>query len=498
MTKAPITKVVIAGGGTAGWIAAAVLSKALGKRLDITLVESDQIPTVGVGEATIPALHTLHQILGLEEKAFMSKTNATFKLGIAFENWRDQGQSYIHSFGQAGKDFWACSFVHFWLAGLSRGQTAGYGDYCLEHLAARENKFALVKNTKLNYAYHLDAGLYAGLLRRHSEARGVRRQEGRISRVNLDPKTGFIESLSLDSGEVVEGDLFIDCTGFRSLLMGEALKVGYEGWSHWLPCDRAVAMQTESHGDPVPYTRSIAHSAGWQWQIPLQNRVGNGLVYCSRYLDDDRAVDLLQSHLPGKARTAPKFIRFKAGSRERHWHKNCVALGLASGFLEPLESTSIHLIQRGVLRLVQLFPVAGINASDIAEFNEQTRIDVERIRDFIILHYKVTDRTDSEFWRYCKNMDIPGELAQRIDLFRESGRVFKKGNELFAEESWIQVMLGQGILPDQCHPVAATMGERELESLLEMIRTKMRQQADQLPTHKDFLRQYCPSASSIL
>lgn len=491
MTQAPIKKVVIAGGGTAGWIAAAALSKALGKGLDITLVESDQIPTVGVGEATIPALHTLHQILELNEREFMSATNATFKLGISFESWRDQGHSYIHSFGRAGKDFWACSFVHFWLAGLACGQRADYGDYCLEHLAARENKFALLKNTKVNYAYHLDAGLYSGLLREQSEARGVRRQEGKISQVNLDPETGVIESLALESGERVEGDLFIDCTGFRSLLLGEALQVGYEDWSHWLPCDRAVAMQTESHGDPVPYTRSIAHLSGWQWQIPLQNRVGNGLVYCSRYLEDDQALELLQSQLPGKARTQPKFIRFQTGSRSKHWYKNCVALGLSSGFLEPLESTSIHLIQQGVLRLVQLFPVEGINASDVREFNEQTRIDVERIRDFIILHYKVTEREDSEFWRYCKEMDIPEELAQRIALFQDSGRVFKKGNELFAEESWIQVMLGQGIRPDHYHLFASALGDKKLTGLLQMLREKVAHQVDNLPSHKEFLQRYC-------
>lgn len=489
-----VKKVVIAGGGTAGWIAAAVLSKTLGKHLHITLVESDRIPTVGVGEATIPALQTLHQVLDLNEQEFMRATNATFKLGIGFENWRNPDHKYVHSFGFAGKDFWACSFVHFWLAGLAHGQEAEYGDYCLEHLAARENKFALIKNAKMNYAYHLDAGLYAGLLRTKSEAMGVRRQEGEITQVRLHPDTGFIESLTLESGESISGDLFIDCTGFRALLMSGALHVGYEDWSHWLPCDRAVAVQTESHREPVPYTRSIAHSSGWQWQIPLQNRVGNGLVYCSHYWDEEQARALLSTNLDGKPRTDPKFIRFQTGTRRRHWHKNCVALGLASGFLEPLESTSIHLIQKGVLRLTQLFPIDGIHDSDVNEFNQQTALDVKRIRDFIILHYKVTDRSDSEFWRYCKHMDVPEELAQRIELFRDSARVFKKGNELFGEESWIQVMLGQGIMPSRYHPLAQAMTEGELSELLVAVRTKTRRQVDKLPTHEEFLRFYCPSS----
>lgn len=491
MEEGPIKRVVIAGGGTAGWIAAAVLSKALGKQLDITLIESDQIPTVGVGEATIPALQTLHQILELDEREFMKATNATFKLGISFENWRDLGHKYFHSFGGVGKGFWACDFVHFWLAGVRHGLNAQYGDYCLEHLAAREDKFALVRNATVRYAYHLDAGLYAALLRSKSESMGVHRLEGKIDRVNVNPHNGFIDSLGLESGELVAGDLFIDCTGFRSLLLGETLQVGYEDWSHWLPCDRALAVQTETHADPVPYTRSIAHRAGWQWQIPLQNRVGNGLVYAGRYIGDEQARELLMSHLPGPARTEPKLINFQTGSRRKHWHKNCVALGLASSFLEPLESTSIHLIQKGALRLTQLFPTWGIHASDVDEFNEQTRVDVERIRDFIILHYKVTNRTDSEFWRYCKDMEIPEELAHRIRLFQDSGRVFKRDHELFSEESWIQVMLGQGITPEHEHPIAAAMSDNKLAEFLDVIRTKTRQRVDKLPSHEEFLRHYC-------
>lgn len=493
MNDKQVKKVVIAGGGTAGWITAATLSKTLGKSLDIVLVESDDIPTVGVGEATIPAMQTLHQIIGLDEREFMSATNATFKLGIAFENWRNPDHRYIHSFGFAGKDCWACSFVHFWLAGLAQGIDVDYGDYCLEHLAARENKFALVKNAKMNYAYHLDAGLYAALLREKSEAAGVKRVEGKIGKVNIAPDSGDIESLRLSSGEQVSGDLFIDCTGFRALLMEGALHVGYDDWSHWLPCDRAVAVQTESHGDPVPYTRSIAHASGWQWQIPLQNRVGNGLVYCSHYMNEDQAKDLLLSNLQGRPRTDPKFIKFKTGSRRKHWHKNCVALGLASGFLEPLESTSIHLIQRGAIRLAQLFPTHGIKAAEVKEFNEQTHLDIERIRDFIILHYKVTNRTDSEFWRYCKNMEIPEELEQRIRLFGQTGRVFKKGNELFGEESWIQVMLGQGVLPAEYHPIADEMSEQELAELLKVIRERTKAQVAKLPSHKEFIQHHCPT-----
>lgn len=486
-----IKKVVIAGGGTAGWIAAALLSKSLGKTMEITLVESDDIPTVGVGEATIPPLLTLHKMLDIDEREFMAAVNGTFKLGISFENWRAQGHKYIHSFGYAGKDCWACGFVHFWLAGLARGVSEEYGAYCVELLAAYENKFAITPNHRMNYAYHMDAGKYAMYLRTYSEKLGVQRQEGKIQTVNTCPESGNITSLLLASGQLVEGDFFIDCTGFRGLLIEETLHTGFEDWSHWLPCDRALAVQTESVGEPIPYTRSIAHDAGWQWRIPLQTRVGNGLVYSSRYMSDEQAREKLLGNIEGETINEPRVIPFRTGTRRKHWNKNCVALGLASGFLEPLESTSIHMIQRSLVRFVQLFPVNGIQQSDVDEFNNQTKEEVERIRDFIILHYKVTEREDSRFWQYCKNMSVPASLQQKIDLFSDSARVFKAGNELFGEESWIQVMMGQGILPKAYHPTPDALNDADLKQLLKNIRASVRNTVDHLPSHREFIDYYC-------
>lgn len=487
----PIKKIVIAGGGTAGWMAAALLAKTMGKTIDITLIESDDIPTVGVGEATIPPLLRFHEILGIDEREFMASVNGTFKLGISFENWREKGHKYIHSFGYAGKDCWACSFVHFWLAGKARGIDYPYADYCAELLAAYEGKFAILPNHRMNYAYHMDAGRYAKYLRALSEKHGAVRHEGKIEKVNLDETNGHIRSLSLQSGELVEGDFFIDCTGFRALLIEQALHTGFEDWSHWLPCNRALAVQTEAVSAPLPYTRSIAHDAGWQWRIPLQNRVGNGLVYASDFWSDEKAEQVLMANLEGKTLNRPKPIQFRTGTRRKHWHKNCLALGLASGFLEPLESTSIHLVQKSLIRFMQLFPDGGIYNSDVEEFNRQTRFDIERIRDFIILHYKVTSRTDSEFWRYCKNMSIPETLQQKIDLFKDSGKVFKVNNELFGEESWIQVMMGQGIFPGSYHRFADVMSDQELSDFLASIRRTMANKVAQLPSHQTFIDYYC-------
>lgn len=492
-----IQRIVIAGGGTAGWMAAGLLSQTLGKNLDIKLVESDDIPTVGVGEATIPPLMTFHKMLGVDEREFMAEVNGTFKLGIQFENWRERGHQYIHSFGRAGQDGWACPFLHFWLAGKAKGIDYPYGDYCAELLAAYENKFAVLPKGRMNYAYHMDAGRYAAFLRRRSEKLGVERVEGKIEQVNLNPDNGEIQSLTLASGRQVEGDFFIDCTGFRGLLIEQALHTGFEDWSHWLPCDRALAVQTESVGEPLAYTRSIAHEAGWQWRIPLQNRVGNGLVYASRHMSDERARETLLGNLAGQPITDPKPIQFRTGTRRKHWAKNCLALGLASGFLEPLESTSIHLIQRSLVRFVQLFPAVqsapagGVLNSMVDEFNQQTKVEVERIRDFIILHYKVTERDDTPFWRYCQSMEVPAALQQRIDLFRDAGRIFKYDNELFSEESWIQVMMGQGIVPGSYHPVADEMSEQELRRLLQTLRQSTRHLVDQLPSHQAFIERYC-------
>lgn len=486
-----IRKVVIVGGGTAGWMAAAALSKSLGKNLDISLIESDEISTVGVGEATIPTLLTLHKLIDINEQEFIAAVQGTFKLGISFENWRDVGKNYIHSFGFTGKDCWAAGFQHFWLKGVNRGISADYGDYCTEHLAARRNKFAVMPNSVLNYAYHMDAGLYAKFLRKLSEQHGVKRTEGTITEVTTDAETGFIKSVTLASGQVIEGELFIDCSGFRGLLIEQTLHTGYEDWSHWLPCDSAIAVQTASVSEPIPYTRSIARDAGWQWRIPLQHRVGNGMVFCSRYLSDEAAKKMLLENIEGERLTEPRVIKFRPGRRLKQWSKNCVALGLAGGFIEPLESTSIHLIQRGIIRLMQLFPVGGINSSDIDEFNAQSNLELENIRDFIVLHYHVTERQDTQFWRHCRTMQIPESLAHRIKLFKETGRVFKVPNELFGENSWVQVMLGQGIVPEHYHPIVDMMPDEELERFLSSIRDSVKRITDQLPTHQAFIGNYC-------
>ncbi len=486
-----IHKVVIAGGGTAGWMVAAALGRLLGKTLDITLVESDEIGTVGVGEATIPTLLTFHELLKIREQEFLAAVQGTFKLGISFENWRDVDKHYIHSFGWTGKDCWAAGFQHFWLKGLKLGISREFGEYCKEWLAAKENRFAVLPNQGLNYAYHIDASQYAGFLRGIAGQHGVVRREGRISRVHQDADSGFITALELASGQRIEGDLFVDCTGFRGLLIGQALDVGYDDWSRWLPCDRAVAVQTESVGPPVPYTRSIARESGWQWRIPLQSRVGNGLVFSSRHLSDDAAIDLLLRNIQGRRLTEPRVIRFKAGCRRRHWHRNCVAMGLSSGFIEPLESTSIHLIQRSLIRLMQMFPYDGIRQPDIDEFNSQMNFEIENIRDFIVLHYHVTERTDSAFWRECRSMEIPDSLRHRIELFRQAGRVFKVPTELFGENSWVQVMLGQGLLPEQYHPIVNMMSDAELEAFLYGIHGSVRGLVSQLPGHQQFIDYYC-------
>jgi len=490
-------RVVIAGGGTAGWMMAALMSKLLGKRLDIRLVESEEIGSVGVGEATIPALLTFHNLLGINEAEFMAATNATFKLGIHFEGWKAIGENYFHSFGSTGNDHWSAGFQHFWLKGREWGLSRSYTDYNPETVAAFANRFAHVQRGALNYAYHLDASRYAKFLRGMSEAHGVQRIEGKIARVlqhEVDAgaaRAGDIAALQMEDGSRVEGDLFIDCTGFRSLLLGETLGVGYEDWSYWLPCDRAVAVQTASVREAWPYTRSIAHRFGWQWRIPLQHRVGNGLVYSSKELSDADAPEVLRQNVEGELLTQPRVIRFLPGQRHKVWERNCVAVGLAGGFVEPLESTSIHLIQRHAIRLMQLFPAGGISQADVDEFNLQSKRDLEHIRDFIVLHYHVNARNDSALWKHVREMDLLPSLRHRIELFQQTGRVFRPSDELFAENSWIQVMMGQGITPERHHPVADLMGREELQKFLGDIELRARRLVDSLPGHQDYVAQLC-------
>lgn len=488
-------KVVIAGGGTAGWMAAAAISKVLNKVVDVTLVESDAIGTVGVGEATIPTLVSYNRLLGIDEATFMKNVSGTFKLGIAFENWTDVGHRYIHSFGVTGKDHWTAGFQHFWRRGHEMGIAKEFGDYCLELVAAEESRFAHLPELGLNYAFHIDSTAYAAFLRKFAESNGVKRKEGKITNVNLTPD-GDIESLLIDDGSVLDGEFFVDCTGFRALLIGEALGVGYDDWTHLLPCNRAIAAQTEAVRPPVPYTRSIAHHAGWRWQIPLQHRVGNGIIYCDRFMSDDEAKDLFLSSMDGKVLTEPRAIPFRTGTRRAHWHRNCIAVGLSSGFMEPLESTSIHLIQRSVVRLMMMFPDGPVKQADIDEFNAQTFYEIEHIRDFLILHYHLTNRTDTPFWRYCRNMDVPDTLKHRMSLFEETGRTFRANDQLFAENSWTQVMIGQGLTPKSYHPVADVMSDEEMKNFLNHIDENVQKTVAGLPAHEAYLKTYCPSEVS--
>lgn len=487
------TKVVIAGGGTAGWMTAAALGKLLGKSVQVQLVESDEIGAVGVGEATIPPIRNFHKLLGISEQEFMQATAATFKLGIQFENWKQQGTDYIHSFGITGKECWAGEFHHFWLDGQRRGMEGEFGQYCPELMAAKAGKFALTDNNPLNFAYHFDASLYAQFLRRFSEKHRVQRIEGKISQVNLNNDTGAIHSLTLQIGQHIGGDLFIDCTGFRGVLIEQALHTGYESWSHLLPCDSAVAVQTQSVEPPLPYTRSVAHENGWRWKIPLQHRTGNGSVFCSRYLSDEDAISQLLSDVEGETITEPRVIRFQTGRRRKGWNKNCVALGLSAGFLEPLESTSIHLIMTGIVRLMRLFPFNGVSQSLEDEYNHKLTSELLAIRDFIVLHYKVTQRQDSPFWRHCRGMDIPPTLAHKIELFRQNGRVFLDDGDIFRVDSWTQVMMGQGLVPEQYHRITHEMSDQELQRFLTGMKQHIARTVEQLPSHQAFLQQYCPA-----
>ncbi|KPW03164.1 tryptophan halogenase family protein [Pseudoalteromonas sp. P1-11] len=489
----PIKHVVIAGGGTAGWITAALLNKVLGKVIKITLIESSTIGTIGVGEATIPPIIQLNNALGINEQDFINATNASIKLGIEFENWKTPSHSYMHAFGSFGKDFPFCDFYNFWVKGHISGAEESLWDFSLNYQAAKQHKFAplnTLPNTQLpglSYAYHFDATLYAEFLKKLATSRGVEHIDDKIEQVEQCPLSGNIKSLTLGNTQQINGDLFIDATGQRALLIEQTLNTGFVDWSHYLPCDSAVAVQSQGTSELKPYTRSIAHSEGWQWQIPLQSRIGNGLVYCSRYLSDDAATQLLLNNLPAEPMTEPRVIKFKTGRRLKQWHKNVVSVGLASGFLEPLESTSIHLIQSAVTRLIKLFPHNGISDALVTEFNKQSVIEIEHIRDFIILHYTLTAREDSPFWRQCKQMDIPDSLAHKLKLFKQTGKVVRENDELFAEVAWQQVFIGQGLIPEDYNCIVDSLSSEQLNDLFSTLKTLITSTVDQLPTHKDFL-----------
>lgn len=488
----PIKKIVIAGGGTAGWMAATALSAQFGQILDIRLVESDEINTVGVGEATVPPMQNFHRVLGINEQEFLRATQGTFKLGISFENWARLGDRYIHSFGVNGKSHWVAEFHHFWLKAKQQGSPYEFGEFCPELQAALAGKFAITENPVINYAYHFNASLYAKFLRKFSEEHGVQRKEGKITQVNTNPENGYIKSLTLASGEEIEGDLFIDCTGFRGLLIEQTLHTGYEDWSHWLLNDSAIAAQTTTPGAVVPYTRAVAHESGWQWHIPLQNRIGTGLVYSSKYISDEDARKTFIDNLPGELLVTPHVLKFKAGRRLKTWNKNCIAMGLSSGFIEPLESTSIHLIMSYALRLLKLFPINGFNEANINEYNMQCKQEIESIRDFVVMHYKATERDDTPYWRYCRDMVVPETLEHRMKLFAEHAMVYQGAGELFRVDSWSQVLIGQRIVPSVYHPVVdAAISDEELHKSMKGFAEAVRKLVDQMPTHGDFVSRYC-------
>jgi tryptophan halogenase len=497
MNDQKIKKIVIAGGGTSGWMAGAILAQQLGKVLDITLVESEEIATVGVGESTVPPMRALNKLLGLNEQEFMRETAATFKLGIWFENWRKVGERYIHPFGINGQPTWACDFHHYWLHSLKLGQTAYLGDYCLEWVGADQSRFATSPESDINFAYHIDASLYAKFLRKIAEQNGLKRIEGKIKTVNQNNTTGYIESLTLASGQVVEGDLFLDCTGFRGLLIEQTLHTGFEDWAHWLPCDTAIALQTENIAPVKPYTSAIAHEAGWRWNIPLQHRTGNGWVFCSRYMSEDEAASKLLAAVDGKPTRDPWTVKIRTGRRRKAWNKNCVAIGLAGGFVEPLESTSIHMIMSTIVRLMHLFPHNGIDPSVVNRFNFESREEIEGIRDFIVLHYNTTEREDTAFWRYCKNMEIPDSLKSRIELFKSSAHAFQDVRELFRIDSWTHVMLGQGMMPRDYHPAARAIPEEQLLAYMKKYRENIAERVAAMPTHQEFLDMYCPANRNV-
>ena len=499
MTDLHIENVVIIGGGTAGWIAAAAMTRLLGPSLNITLVESEAIGTVGVGEATIPQIRRLNGVLGLNEDEFVRETRGTFKLGIEFNNWGHVGERYLHTFGDAGINLANLHFHQYWLRSRSEGSDASLWDYSLHHKVAYAHQFGRMERvgntsmTGLAYAFHFDAGLYAQYLRRLAEAAGVARVEGKVVDVSLRPETGHIESVTLENGQSIAGDLFIDCSGFRGLLIGDALGVGYQDWSHWLPCNRAIAVGSESTDPLLPYTKATAHDAGWQWRIPLQHRTGNGHVFCDAFTDEDRATETLLANLDGAPTGDPKPLRFTTGRREKFWHKNCVSLGLASGFLEPLESTSIHLIQSNVSKLVELFPTRAFDPAVEDEYNRQVSHEYELIRDFLILHYHRTDREDSEFWRYCKNMQVPESLSAKMDLFEAGGLLYKDPEDLFRESSWVQVMIGQGLQPKTYHAMANRISSEQLTGFLTDVQRLIDRATTDLPDHRAFIDAHCKS-----
>lgn len=490
-----IKNVVIVGGGTAGWMAAAALSKSLNANINICLVESQEIGTVGVGEATIPHIKFFNHLVGLDESTFIKETSATYKLGIEFVNWGKLGDSYVHPFGPYGVDMQGVHFHHTWLRQKQMGTAKPIHEFSLPGMAAKAGKFQHPRPdlkssplSSIDYAYQFDAALYAKALRNLSEQRNVTRIEGKIVSVKQNIESGNIESLELDNGKVVDGEFFIDCSGFKGLLIEKTLQTGYEDWSHYLPCDRAVARLSKRLEKVPAYTRATAKEAGWQWRIPLQSRTGNGYVYCSKYISDEEAVASLNKDIDTETISQPKFLRFQTGIRKKTWHKNVVALGLAAGFLEPLESTSIHLIQTAIARLLTNWPDLSFNTHDTEFFNRKTQDEYEKIRDFLILHYHATERSDSPFWEYCRTMEIPETLRKRIDIYKENARLYREDIELFTPVSWFALFNGQNIEPKRYHPLADSLDDDKLEKRMAELYRATQRCLEVMPSHETYLK----------
>jgi tryptophan halogenase len=489
-------KILIVGGGTAGWMTAALFGKLFQGLYDIELVESEAIGTVGVGEATIPAIKKYNELVQLDEAEFMRRTQGTFKLGIQFVDWLREGHRYIHAFGVIGQDWEWLRCHHYWLRANQRGRARDFADFSINCAAAMKNKFMHARADMADspighiaHAFHFDASLYAKYLRGLSEQHGVKRTEGKIVDVGVH-ENGDIASVTLEGGQKIDADFFIDCSGFRGLLIGQTLKTEYEDWTHWLPCDRAMAVPCARTDPLIPLTRSTARAPGWQWRIPLQHRTGNGLVYSSKHIDDDAAEALLLANLDGAQLANPNKLRFTTGKRKQMWVRNCVALGLSAGFLEPLESTSIHLVQSAAIRLVRLFPDAATDQATIDEFNRQSDFEWERVRDFIILHYWANER-EGEFWEYCRTMELPATLQRKIDLWRSNGRIFREDEELFSEESWIQVFLGQGIVPRTYDPLVEIKSDPQIEQFLGNIAATIDRCVEVMPGHAEYVSKFC-------
>ena len=498
MNDRAISRVVIVGGGTAGWMTAAALARLVKTpQMSIALIESAEIGTVGVGESTLPHIRAFNERLGIDEVDFMKATRATFKLGIQFEDWGRIGDRYIHPFGDYGMPGGEAAFHHYWLKASAGADVGPIDDYSLPVVAARQGRFAPPSEdsrslmSTYGYAYQLDASRYAAFLRGLSETGGVRRIEGRIVEVLRHADTGDVTGVKLEGGKAIEGDLFIDCSGFRGLLIEQAMKAGFHDWSHWLPCDRAVAMPCATDQPTVPYTRAQALESGWRFRIPLQHRIGNGYVYCSAFTSPDQATERLVGLLEGEALNSPNHLRFTAGQRKRAWVGNCVAIGLSAGFIEPLESTSIYLIQQGITQLIALWPDRDPSPKARDEFNRQNDLEFERIRDFIILHYCATERTDSELWNHVRTMALPDSLSSKLLLWRERGVVQEYREGLFLHPSWVAVYLGQRVRPERWHPLADRRETAQLIPALARLRRTVASAASRLPTQDAYIARHC-------